>query len=404
LALSLVLLGERLKGLVNCDQVFWSVATGRELRVKSDALEAATSFLVPLRAGDIDQDSPHHPGGHRKKMCAILPPDAPRIDEPQIGFVDERRRLEDVVRTLARHLPPRQTTEVVMHDRNEFLERAIVTISPAQEQSGDVVRGRVGHRTSGINWICRHSTLLPGVRVVFSPCVAVTCELPPGSCAFLSHARDLPGGRHGMTALHTVLLHLFVASGAISVTPAVAGAVRPQIWVLLRNDARAEQRLVDNAKAEVTRLYALIDVDLIWVTEVPIPEIPLHVICLVIQEPDGKSLPESALGVTPAGLGHRGVLAYVFLRRIERASRRFKARIDFVLAVTISHELGHMLMPDGPHTKNGLMRAEWRDVDFDSASTGYLRFSHESADLIRRGLADQTVSSASARFTTPQVR
>ena len=207
-----------------------------------------------------------------------------------------------------------------------------------------------------------------------------------------------------MTALHTVLLHLFVASGAISVTPAVAGAVRPQIWVLLRNDARAEQKLVDNAKAEVTRLYALIDVDLIWATEVPTPEIPLHVICLVIKEPDGKSLPESALGVTPAGLGHRGVLAYVFLRRIERASRRFKARIDFVLAVTISHELGHMLMPDGPHTKNGLMRAEWRDVDFDSASTGYLRFSHESADLIRRGLADQTVSSASARFTTPPVR
>ena len=179
-----------------------------------------------------------------------------------------------------------------------------------------------------------------------------------------------------MTALQNVLLHLFVASGAISVTPAVA-AVRPQIWVLLRNDARAEQRLVDNAKAEVTRLYALIDVDLIWVTEGPTPDKLLHVICLVATEPDGKSLPESALGVTPGGLRHRGVLAYVFLRRIERASQRFKVRIDFVLAVTISHELGHMLIPDGPHTKSGLMRAEWSDVDFGSASTGFLRFSQE---------------------------
>ena len=73
-----------------------------------------------------------------------------------------------------------------------------------------------------------------------------------------------------MPAVQKVLLHLFVASGAISVTPAVAGAVRPQILVLFRNDARAEQGLVDSAKAEVTRLYALIDVDLIWVTEVPL--------------------------------------------------------------------------------------------------------------------------------------
>ena len=200
-----------------------------------------------------------------------------------------------------------------------------------------------------------------------------------------------------MTALQEVLLHLVVASGAISMTPAVAGAVRPQFWVFLRNDARAEQRLVDNAKAEVTRLYALIDVDLIWVTGVPTPEKPLHVICLVTKELDGQNLPESALGVTPTGLGHRSVLAYVFLRRIERASQRFKARIDFVLAVTISHELAHMLMPDGPHTRNGLMRAKWGEVDFGSASTGFLRFSRESAELIRRGLADQTVSSASAR-------
>ena len=57
----------------------------------------------------------------------------PRIDEPQIGFVDERRRLEDVVWTFARHLPPSQATEVVMHDRNQLLERAIITISPAHQ-------------------------------------------------------------------------------------------------------------------------------------------------------------------------------------------------------------------------------------------------------------------------------
>lgn len=204
-----------------------------------------------------------------------------------------------------------------------------------------------------------------------------------------------------MTALHKVLLHVSVASGLFSATPAVAGPQRPQVWVLLRNDARADPKLVDSAKAELARLYALIDVDLVWVTEIPTPEKRLHVICLVNGEPAGRSLPESALGYTPAGHGQRGVLAYVFLRRIERASQRFKARIDFVVAVSIGHELGHMLLPDGSHVKSGLMRAEWDNLDFGSASSGLLRFSRESGDLIRRGLADQTASSAPARLSAP---
>ena len=46
-----------------------------------------------------------------------------------------------------------------------------------------------------------------------------------------------------MTALHKVLLHLSVASGLFSATPAVAGPQRPQVWVLLRNDARADPKL-----------------------------------------------------------------------------------------------------------------------------------------------------------------
>ena len=81
--------------------------------------------------------------------------------------------------------------------------------------------------------------LLPGVAVPFLVRLSVTCELRPGFCASLSHARDLTGGRDGMTALHKVLLHLSVAGGALSATPAVAGPVRPQVWVLLRNDAKS---------------------------------------------------------------------------------------------------------------------------------------------------------------------
>ena len=50
------------------------------------------------------------------------------------------------------------------------------------------------------------------------------------------------------------------------------------------------------------------------------------------------------------------------------------------------------------------MRGQWNNVDFGFASAGLLRFSRESGDLIRRGLADQTASSASASLSAPPAR
>jgi hypothetical protein len=171
--------------------------------------------------------------------------------------------------------------------------------------------------------------------------------------------------------------------------PTVLGGIRPRIPALLNNDAGGDQALVDAAKAEVVRLYALIEIDLIWVSEVRGPDSEQHVICLVAWEPDQRKLGSSVLGYTPARPGHRGVLAYVFLRRVERSSQKFKARVDNVLAVAIAHELGHMLLPDVSHAKIGLMRASWDSIDFGLASAGLLVFRRETRYLIQRGLARQ---------------
>jgi hypothetical protein len=186
--------------------------------------------------------------------------------------------------------------------------------------------------------------------------------------------------------------------------PTVLGGIRPRIPALLNNDARGDQALVDAAKAEVVRLYALIEIDLIWVSEVPGPDTEQHVICLVAWEPDQTKLGSSVLGYTPARPGHRGALAYVFLRRVERSSQKFKARVDNVLAVAIAHELGHTLLPDVSHAKIGLMRASWDSIDFGLASAGLLVFRRETGDLIQRGLARQRAFSTPAGILPPPVR
>jgi hypothetical protein len=184
---------------------------------------------------------------------------------------------------------------------------------------------------------------------------------------------------------------LLFAAVVTSTTATASERVRPTVFAMLSNQAKADTALLVSAEAEVTRLYARIDVDLIWLTKVPGPDTRLHIISLVPWEPKEDRISRSVLGYTPASPGRRGILGYVFLRRVEQASQRFKARIDNVLAVSIAHELGHMRLPDGSHAKTGIMQAPWDSSHFRSASAGLLFFSDDTAALIRRGLADQPV-------------
>jgi hypothetical protein len=54
-----------------------------------------------------------------------------------------------------------------------------------------------------------------------------------------------------------------------------------------------------------------------------------------------------------------------------------------ILASAMAHEVAHLLLPDGQHSPDGLMRACWTRDDFYRAEQGQLRFSVEQASQIR---------------------
>ena len=168
-----------------------------------------------------------------------------------------------------------------------------------------------------------------------------------------------------------------------------AQSLEPTVLVLLQNDARVASDVAGRAQAEVTRLCDLMGVKVAWVTEIPEPGRRARVVSLVTWEPVDRAIPESVLGLTYADRGRRGYMAYVFWRRVERASLKFTASLPNLLAVAIAHELGHMLLPDGSHAKQGLMETPWNSAHFRSASAGLLHFSTETGALIRRGLTEE---------------
>ena len=188
-----------------------------------------------------------------------------------------------------------------------------------------------------------------------------------------------------MTTRFSACFSTFLVAGVMAGQPGVAGA-GPTVLVMLQNDATASPDVVSRAQVEVVRLFALIDVVITWVTEVPRNGARLRVILLTTWEPVDNKVPATVLGYTQAGRDRRGIRAYVFWLRVERASQKFTASLDRVLAIAIAHELGHMLLPTGAHARRGLMQAPWDSEHFRSASAGLLQFSPETANLIRRGL------------------
>ena len=83
---------------------------------------------------------------YRQEMGAILPLHALVIDQPHVGFVDQRRRLQAVAGALAPHVVVRQATEFVVDDRRQEGERTLISVAPRAEKRADVARNRFTRR------------------------------------------------------------------------------------------------------------------------------------------------------------------------------------------------------------------------------------------------------------------
>ena len=90
----------------------------------------------------VHENVPHDASGNRQEMRPVLPPNVFGVDQPQVDFVDERRRLKAVPGTLSCHAPSRDLVELPLYERNQLVEGGRVPLTPFQEQCGGL-RGMV---------------------------------------------------------------------------------------------------------------------------------------------------------------------------------------------------------------------------------------------------------------------
>ncbi len=94
-----------------------------------------------VATGVVDEDPPHDLCGDPEEMRPIPPIDLALIDESQIRFVDERRRLQGVARPLTTKLAPRDAAQLGVHERQQLIERTVIPATPLIEQRRDIPRG-----------------------------------------------------------------------------------------------------------------------------------------------------------------------------------------------------------------------------------------------------------------------
>jgi hypothetical protein len=159
--------------------------------------------------------------------------------------------------------------------------------------------------------------------------------------------------------------------------------------VHLSNFSGAPITVVRTAQEEVTRVYANIGVSVEWhepSEPQPGPRPAIRIVLLPLETGSLRASEKTVMGSavrTPGG----NAIAYVYYRRVQDEAVRYQVSPELVLACTIAHELGHLLMPiSGGHSPDGLMRACWSRDEFHRAELGQLHFRPAEADRIRDGL------------------
>ena len=175
---------------------------------------------------------------------------------------------------------------------------------------------------------------------------------------------------------------------------AADSAPPPRIEVVARvyNTARVEPPVTDLALATATRLMTAGAIGVAWrdcdvpnaCARVPVRE---FVIRLVRSQADVADGAPFVLGEASIDLHEQaGVLATIYVDRVERMARLSEADIAPLLGRAIAHELGHLLLATNAHSSSGLMRAQWTSKEVRGNLLADWILAREDAEAIRRRL------------------
>jgi len=176
------------------------------------------------------------------------------------------------------------------------------------------------------------------------------------------------------------------AQPALGKTNANEGGGQPvRIAVQVYNYAQVSSDMLAHAELEAAEIYRAVGVEIVW-NNCKLPE---DTECAEYLDPTHlgvRLLPDIAAALSDSNLTMGlavGDLASVSLRRVQEEAAAFEVSVHAVLAPTLAHEIGHLLLVAQGHSPSGIMRAHWRREDYERAPRGAFSFTAKQAQSIR---------------------
>jgi hypothetical protein len=105
------------------------------------------------------------------------------------------------------------------------------------------------------------------------------------------------------------------------------------------------------------------------------------------------NMKEETLGfaMVPGG-DEQGNRAYISIYLARNAAREFVTSTEMILGLAAAHEIGHLLMGSGEHSRSGVMRARWDAKDVILAAKDDLRFTDDQVKKVHAGAVARKVA------------
>ena len=171
-----------------------------------------------------------------------------------------------------------------------------------------------------------------------------------------------------------------------------AAPARVEVAARVYNTARVASPITDAALATATRLMTAGAIEVAWrncdlpntCTTVPVREFVIRLVRSRKTTTDGSPL---VLGEASIDVSQRaGVLATIYVDRVEQMAGLSEADPASLLGRAIAHELGHLLLATNAHSSSGLMRAQWTSKEVRGNLAGDWILARKDAEAIRRRL------------------
>ena len=193
----------------------------------------------------------------------------------------------------------------------------------------------------------------------------------------------------------------------------------PRIEVVARlyNTARMDPAMTDVALRMATRVMIAGAIDVAWkncdlpdvCATVPGREFVIRVVRSSEaargsgagdREPGKTNEGPFVLGEASIDLNEQaGVLATIYVDRIERMAALAEADTASLLGRAIAHELGHLLLATNAHSPRGLMRARWTAGELRRNQTADWMLTRRDAEAMRRRLTIATKTTTRSKDT-----